>query len=406
MRTSSKCKWSLLLLLFIGTACKEKSVSIGETLYPFTENDLVGYLNSKGEKKIAPQFDEAGGFSQGRAVVRLGKGVGYIDRNGKYTISPIYEGGGDFSEGLAPVKKSGLYGYINLSGKVVIDFQFQHADRFSEGFAAVSFGGRFGFVDSSGQLVINPIYRQVGRFSNGLAPVRLTQKVGYIDQSGNLRIKAKFDSAGAFEDGLAAVSEKELAGFIDSKGKYIIEAKFLSASAFSDGLAAVQNDKKLFSYIDKTGKEIIGPTYESAGPFKGGLALVRKGLSLGYIDKKGEPLWQTKLPFPLAQVRQTFPLNNELAACINVQPSKLIEREGGHDFTISSLILKTFAECKCPARKILLEIKDSKAAVVVSTKVNVIGSLNQIAKTGVRFDKEQALSKFTPPFAMVVRCEK
>ena len=46
-------------------------------------------LGKQGEMMIiSPQFDEASGFSEGLALVKVGKKLGYIEKTGKYVWAP------------------------------------------------------------------------------------------------------------------------------------------------------------------------------------------------------------------------------------------------------------------------------------------------------------------------------
>ena len=52
-------------------------------------------------------------------------------------IAPQYQDAGAFSNGLAPVKKNGKWGYIDTDNKTVIPFRYDVAGTFSEGYAVV-----------------------------------------------------------------------------------------------------------------------------------------------------------------------------------------------------------------------------------------------------------------------------
>ncbi|MCL1835205.1 MAG: WG repeat-containing protein [Oscillospiraceae bacterium] len=52
-------------------------------------------------------------------------------------IAPQYEDAGRFSEGLAAVKRNGKWGYIDLNNNVVVNFVYDWANPFSEGYAVV-----------------------------------------------------------------------------------------------------------------------------------------------------------------------------------------------------------------------------------------------------------------------------
>jgi len=82
----------------------------------------VGYLNTKGEWGINPQFDEARDFSEGLAAVNQGAKChsggkwGYIDKNGKTPIPFKYDYAGQFKNGRACVKQVGQWKVIDLGG--------------------------------------------------------------------------------------------------------------------------------------------------------------------------------------------------------------------------------------------------------------------------------------------------
>ena len=84
-------------------------------------SDGFGYINTKGEWGIKPQFAEAGNFSEGLAAVKRQRlkqddefkypkftypGWGYIDRNGTLVVPFQYYGGTDFRIGHACVKET------------------------------------------------------------------------------------------------------------------------------------------------------------------------------------------------------------------------------------------------------------------------------------------------------------
>src|SRR5438876_6749370 len=87
-------------------------------------------------------------------------------------IKPQFDDARGFSDGLAPVKISGKWGYIDKTGGVVITPQFNDAEDFSEGLAAVEVGSNVGYINKTGTLVIKPQFDAGGKFSEGLAGVR------------------------------------------------------------------------------------------------------------------------------------------------------------------------------------------------------------------------------------------
>ncbi len=226
-----------------------------------------GYMDKKSGNIVLRGLENAYGFSEGLACIRINGLMGFIDAQGKTAIQPQYSFAADFSEGVGCVSKGQYWfnsksGYINKEGILVIPLIFDGARRFSEGLAGAGAGDlrtdahRFGFIDKTGHWVIQPSFLGVGQFSEGLAPVSVGTLKSY-----------KF-------------------GFIDYAGKFIIDSKFDRAWEFSEGLARIKINKK-FGYIDKTGKIIIAPQFDDATEFKNGLAQVKIGKQEGYVDKTG-----------------------------------------------------------------------------------------------------------------------
>jgi hypothetical protein len=64
-----------------------------------------------------------------------------IEKTGSIVIKPQFDWAGQFSEGLAVVKIQGKRGYINKKGDAVILPGFSRAEEFSEGLAIVLVDG-------------------------------------------------------------------------------------------------------------------------------------------------------------------------------------------------------------------------------------------------------------------------
>ena len=76
-------------------------------------------MDKSGKVKINPQFDHAGEFSEGLAVVWIGDKWGFIDKSGQYKINPQFDYAQEFSEGLAGVRIGDKWGYIDKSGQLI-----------------------------------------------------------------------------------------------------------------------------------------------------------------------------------------------------------------------------------------------------------------------------------------------
>lgn len=209
---------SAVLLVGLGYGCgvgegARTTTDAAARLIPKEVGGKYGYIDSLGNTIIEPQFDYAYPFSEGRALVMMGKDphgkYGYIDPSGKLVVPVIYDRANGFSEGLASV------GTGDANGMMV----FQN-----------------GFIDPDGQVVIPLTLYQAGDFHEGLALYaedhNNTMEWGFIDKSGKVRIPAEFDTYEycGFRKGLAPVRLRndgdEIWGFIDRTGDLVIPFQY------------------------------------------------------------------------------------------------------------------------------------------------------------------------------------
>src|SRR5205085_9114681 len=154
-------------------------------LYFIVKDDKWGYIDETGRLVVAPQFDDAGEFREGRARVSVQGKPRYIDTAGRFINTPPFDVGGDFAEGLAPVNTGqqripsigiisnpGRWGYINQTGALVIPMTFQLADEFHEGLAAAHQGHISGFIDHTGRFRITAPFDVSWGFSEGVVLVK------------------------------------------------------------------------------------------------------------------------------------------------------------------------------------------------------------------------------------------
>lgn len=171
-------------------------------LVPFkNDKDKWGFRDMMDDKVvIKPQYDETGfSFKSGLCWVRLDKKYGFINEDGRMIVPATYDFAGEFSEGLAVVNIGrkvtedigdyvpGKFGFIDSTGKVVVPLQYSRAEFFHEGRALVEKDDKIGFIDLNGNLVIPAIY-YVGDlyFKNGKVQVVLENGDEiYIDKDGN-----------------------------------------------------------------------------------------------------------------------------------------------------------------------------------------------------------------------------
>lgn len=122
------------------------------------ENGKWGYIShdfisgKTHDMSIAPQFDFARPFSEGRAVVEKESKYVVIDREGNCLTTKDYDRIFDYSDGMATYIRDAACGYLDLDGKEVIKPLFNSADYFFKGVAKVeSFTGDSYYIDKQGR---------------------------------------------------------------------------------------------------------------------------------------------------------------------------------------------------------------------------------------------------------------
>lgn len=279
-------------------------------LYPVQKGGKYGYIDNTGKMVIEPIYYSATRFSDGLAMVVVEKSpnrflVGYIDKTGKIVVEPQFEGGAPFFEGLAMIKKNKKAGVINTKGEIVIEPKFERIGRFHDGLAAavinretkagqvISDGG---YINTKGVFVIPPQFDpNLTPFVDGLAGVRrVGQLWSFIDRSDKTVIAPKYFMLGQFSEGLAAFMDGSSKwGYLDRTGQHVIPAKFNRAGLFGEGLAAVLPEQgKKWGFVDAKGNMVIRPQFDNTDVFRDGVALVQLGEKIGYINPKGEYVWQ------------------------------------------------------------------------------------------------------------------
>ena len=207
------------------------------------KRQLWGFIDKSGNFIIEPQFDGAGDFQDGLALVKIDWRRGYIDKAGAYAIEPQFQLANSFSEGLACVMLDDKWGYIGKDGSFVIPLQYDKAMDFHDGIAQVEIGNEWFYIDKSGNRVPDPNSTQEPFSEQAEWPMRKVEgdKIGYVNESGEFVIKPAYFDAGPFCDGLARVKKGRTSqwGFIDRDGKPAFKEKFEAAGDFHEEVAKV-----------------------------------------------------------------------------------------------------------------------------------------------------------------------
>ncbi|HRH43260.1 MAG TPA: WG repeat-containing protein [Pyrinomonadaceae bacterium] len=306
---------------------------------PFRQGDKFGFATWEKELVIGAKYDRAFQFSNGRAVVALGKNIegkfagkyGFIDKEGREIIPLIYDFADNFSGDLAKIGKFDavsnkmIYGFINLKGEEIISATYEDALSFSNNLAVVKSQGKWGAIDEKGNLIIKFKYDWMDDFSDDLAAVKFGDKYSFINKSGVEILPFDYDWAGKFSNGNAPVKKNGKAFFVDQKGNQSIPFKYENADSFSEGLALVKQNGKA-GFIEKQGVEAVAFQYDNDNAkFSEGLAAVKQSGKVGFVNYLGKVI----IPFKYVEAQ---PIQNNLSLVKNTDGKEFYIGFDGTEF--------------------------------------------------------------------------
>lgn len=144
-----------------------------------------GFINTKNERVINPEYDNVTDFNNGVACVEIGDKMGAINAEGKWVIQPIYRD-------LEPV-----------TGKDLVIFKENSSG---------SNTSLRGIMDHNGNIKVQALYKDIDDDETGngiLMTKNLSDKYGFIDVNGNTVIPFNYDYAIEFSGDYTAVATKK-----------------------------------------------------------------------------------------------------------------------------------------------------------------------------------------------------
>lgn len=301
----------------------DESLCFSEGRLRVVRDGKAGFLDRDGALAIAHQFDQALPFREGLAPACVGDRWGFIDLEGRWVIEPRWLRAFCFQGGVAAVVSAGR----------AVDGPFLRA--FKKDASVEEFRGQWGLVDRSGAYVCAPAFDYVetelatsmsfldrgalgpARFVEGRAIVRKDgKKFGLVRSDGTLCGEPSFEKLGDPSEGLALAKKKVKGksgwGFVDLEGAWVLPPTFPQVlwprARFSRGVCPVgvpvtagqqtafraieQYATHATGYVDRAGGFVIAPRFWMGLPFEGELAWVGTEKGWGYVDGRGEVVWE------------------------------------------------------------------------------------------------------------------
>lgn len=263
---------------------------------------LYTFIDSTGRMLSECKFYRSRDFHEGRAAVMIPDGDannpknfrwGFVDTELREITHCIYYEVRDFKNGFAAVRDNSGWHYIDKNGNAV-GADYAAISDFENKNARVSSDGKsWGIQNASGKLIVPCQYDTIGNFSSGIAFAKKDSLFGFINENGKPVIALKYEDARSCSEGLCAVKQKGKWGFVNAKGKIKIPFVYENASVFSEGLAAVKQNGK-WGFIDNSGNVKIDFSFDTTGIFTHGLVTVSNtrysAKSWFVIDKNGKTI--------------------------------------------------------------------------------------------------------------------
>jgi len=259
------------------------------------KKDKYGYFNRKKELIIPYQFDEAGPFLCGLALVKKGTRYGFINTKGEIVHDFLYSFAGKFSNGkcLAAIGRNSYILFSDgtrkdLSGNQLFlpgaDFYINSNNK---GEAMVDYNGKV-LTDRNYQFIEKK--RSVHYSTKGCVVRNLdTYKFGFINNRGDLIIPCIYDYIDISGMNEFGVKKDGLWGVLDASGGEIIPLKYDAIRNLSEGIRFIEKNDK-WGALDEFGNLIINFQYDDVRNFEKGVAQVKKGKEWYFISLENKKL--------------------------------------------------------------------------------------------------------------------
>ncbi len=330
-----KIRIVFILFWLLMESCQQVTLPESASLYPVQVGNRYGYIDKQGVLRIPAQFFSVMPFSEGRALVEYEPGKKLlIDQEGRIVFQDTSgylrgyfqcglirfdtkSGQSCFIDTLGHIRfclsdsieyahttfsderllvryQDRRFAYLDTNGQVVFEIKRGFPAPFSEGLARIQFSQRTCYVDVRGRRQFC-VLGMGDDFHSGLALVKQQERLYFVDKKGRSRLqKLPYDAVSPFSEGYARVDKQGRAGFINTNGEEVLPLIYDQALPFSSGLAAVRQHGKPWQFVRvaHAGITNLPLTQVTLPGFQQALAYVQLDSVWGYINQKGELVWQ------------------------------------------------------------------------------------------------------------------
>jgi hypothetical protein len=172
-----------------------------DRVFPFKEerarilkNGKFGFIDLRGNIRVAPQYIKVRDFQEGLAAVLINGKWGFIDKDENIIVQPLYNEVADFKGGIARVKNNDKWYFVNKNDKKLGSGYDSIEGGTSKNWLLFN-GSKKGLADVTGRELLAPRYELVKDLENGKVIVKKASKWGVVDYQENFVFPIDHDYA-------------------------------------------------------------------------------------------------------------------------------------------------------------------------------------------------------------------
>lgn len=185
--------------------------------------DKWGVMDLKGKftLDLTDKFEKIAPFHEGFARVTIKGRYGFIDSRGNVYISPQYVDAGNVSDGMVSIKINGKWGFVNTDEKLMVQPYYDQVWPFRKGTAIVFSEGRFNLINKNGDELHDPV-SSIKITPSGKYLLKEKGKYGLAGENGKEILPVKYDLIDEVPGGYLIVNLRGLYGVLDVHNDIVI----------------------------------------------------------------------------------------------------------------------------------------------------------------------------------------
>ena len=268
-----------------------------EQYFPFSENNLFGYMDGKGKTVIEPIYDEISLFQGGVAIVSKNGKIGFINKRNEVVLDFIYDDISGFYGDLAIASIADSFGLINFSGIKISPFIYSDIISLNNFFFAAKDDIGYSIYNDKWVLQSSYKYDEIRPLINGNYLIINKDSIGLLDENFTVRLNPIYEDLALFFDSVYTYQVNGKKGLISINGKILTEAIYDDFSVYdTDSKNLIAKYGKTIFYLNLDGSKFFPTAYEyfpkalDIAKFKNGHAIFAKLGRFGIMNIKAKSI--------------------------------------------------------------------------------------------------------------------